>query len=452
MFEEFEAIARVNREFKARAWRAWSLDSAVASDYAAFCSALPKSEAIPDFSLARTLMQVVVCEKRKQENDFLEMLLASIGGAFEGPPCAKVALALDKNSFSWSPAEISLRERFFSATSPLDAAPLALAAMDLEGAPWRRWSCASPIAAELFAELDKLGHQEPAVLGKCASLPCLMGFSNRPVDSWIKTVALASSPASFVSGGSFVSERALCAFADSEDSIVSEYFERQDPHGLIGRTALNNSTSALACQAPLETVLWCSVGFFDFQKLEADQKKEQGSDHALFAARSASLPGIERAPFLLRCLSQKNSGLPIGFDHRWPLKAAADLPSGMEVDPVAVLIEMGASPNDIFERAPLWESAARPRCSPFDQEYYAPLDESRLLALLRGGADFSSMLIGAKGGKSSLMDCYREMLDPLAADAACSKVQEALAKHERDFLDVSTVAAGRVLGKPRRSI
>lgn len=124
----------------------------------------------------------------------------------------------------------------------------------------------------------------------------------------------------------------------------------------------------------------------------------------------------------------------------------------MEVDPVAVLIEMGASPNDIFERAPLWESAARPRCSPFDQEYYAPLDESRLLALLRGGADFSSMLIGAKGRKSSLIDCYREMLDPLAADAACSKVQEALAKHERDFLDVSAVAAGRALGKPRRSI
>lgn len=453
MFDEYARVYRARREQEARAWEAWNIDHAVAGDYAAFCSNLPESEAVPDFALARTFLHVARREKNKQAAavDILEIMLASIGGIDESPPYASMALAIDPRFFFWSSAEIELRERFFSSTSPLAAKSLALAAMEYKGAPWRRWSCASPIAADLFSAFDALGHKEPVVLGKCASLSSLMGFAGHPVGSWIKAVALASEPASFISGGSSWRERPLGAFATAEDSAVAEYFKSQDLGGLRRRSAINNSTSVLACQAPFETVLWSSIGLFDHPKGADGMIDNEWLDGALFGSPSASLASIERAPFLLRCLSQKNSGLPVGFDHRWPIIAAGELPRSMRVDPVAVLIGMGASSNDIFTKGPVWESIAAPRLAPFSHEYYAPFDESLLLALLRGGADFSSMLTWG-GGKFSLSDCCRTLINSSAAPAACALIEAALAKRERDVLNLSTAEASRALSNPRRSI
>lgn len=445
---------------RSRVLDAWGRRRSIQADYRLLLESLPSATAEPDFSMAQGLLAasrrycagVHLCAST---DGSVEALAAS--SAISYHPIAAQALGIDPQLFPWSPAENDLRERIFAATLPSSAPALAKEAASFPGAPWRRWSCASPIASEMFAALDTLGHAEPPLPDGPASLSALMGFSLLPLDSWIALVAAASSPGSFISGGQPWCGGTLRSLSDDDSGCY--WHEAPEPRPFQGRSFSerdrDHSTSLLARQAPFESLLWNIIAAPDHVRTMP------GSDGSFFSASAGSLDALKAHPFILRCLSQAAAELPENFNHRWPLLAASELPAHGRSDPLEVLVAMGACSNDSASTRSLpnvrvWEAIVDVTLWDPNQGFVVPIDEILLLSLIRGGADLSATRLTQLGEPSeqitgSLLDYYRCMLEPEDFVEAAAMVGAAMAVIERDSLDSSSAPAPSAPPK-RRSI
>lgn len=438
----------------------WGRLAPIQADYQSLLAALPPATAQPDFSMAQGLLAAsrrycagihLYAPPEGFTEDFPARSLITYH------PTAAQALGIDQQLFPWPPAVADLRERIFAATTPASAPSLAREALAFPDAPWRRWSCASPIAAEMFTALDALGQAEPPLPDGPASLSALMGFSLQPLDSWIGLVAAASSPGSFISGGLPWRDGTLRALSDQNGGCYWHEAPKPLPRG--GRSfsvsERDHSTSLLARQAPFESLLWNIIAAPDHVRTMP------GSDGSLFAAGAGSLDALRTHPFIVRGLSQAAAELPVNFSHRWPLLAASELPAHGKADPMEVLVAMGACSNDSVSTKSLpnirvWEAIVDVTIWDPNQGFVVPIDEVLLASLIRGGADLAATRLTPTGSPSedstrSLLDYYRAMLDPESFSEAAATVGAVIAKVEREHLDLSTSQAPSLPPK-RRSI
>lgn len=361
---------------------------------------------------------------------------------FDAQSAPARALACQDELWGWSKAEIRLRERAFDASDPALAPRLAQAMARLPNAPWRRWSCASPIAAALLHALDALGHREPAIanLG-AASLPALMGLSGVPVAQWARAVANASRPEAFVAESS--------SWRDSHSSFFQDFLKQRPdafPH-LPTRSGCGEDYSKAvdvqftAVSTPERLVRQAGLGLLDHPRLN--------SPPGAFAKAL-------QTPFFNACLSQSASGLPEGFDHCWPL-AYPHVASGSGRAPYdqlraarLALASQGARSTDIHEGRPIWESFVECVSEQGSEGDFAPIDDSILELLFNTGADFRSTTLRPESRRArlagaperlSLADYYRLALDSHRADMALETlspwIEKCQARAEREALEAA---------------
>lgn len=335
-------------------WKAWGQREA--ASYQAFVDALPASSRKASWEMARAI-------KRLDPRSPL--------------------LGLDDKERATPAEQIELRQRALAREDASLARGLAEEMMAFSSAPWRRWSCASPIADALFESLDELGHKEPYLERRAsASLQFLMGFAGAPVESWIGGVARACSPEAFMASDAV-------EWLDPLKGLPQEApqaFPAVSVPGLSEEYAKVWAAQREAERSPYHAFLWAALGF------EATWAPERD-------ASALALKPAMALPWASMGVSCERLAMPAGLDQLWPLaralmegderrsfQRAGDAPLEDVSDR---WIELGASAQDIARGFAVWEWAVCARAE-MGVGVYSPVDDELMERLSNAGADFSS--------------------------------------------------------------
>lgn len=405
-------------------WRAWGPEHE--QDYQALLGTLPKSSAIPDFRLARAILERhrKLAPPRKTRATKLERP-HSVDQAWEPGS----ALALRDETWGWSQAVGALRERAFDERDASRAAPLANEMALHPEAPWRLWSCASPIASVLHRTLDERGHREPAIENIGAmSLAAAMGFSGRPVSTWIARVAEICLPEAFVADS--CSSDNFFFFPDMANKDASLFPDLPIRKHCSPAYSRALDVMELSARPPAISLALSAMGISGAPERPAEPE-------ALAPALAST--------FLRTTLSGAGSGLPHGFDRKWPSYFA--LFSSRDGKFFAQALNLGCSVRDVFDGRMIWEHAVEPYSETGSEGNVAPIDDALLKLLFEAGADFRSTgLSRIWGGRfknfpdrdATLCEFYDAALDLHRAGAARKLLAPWIARCDARELEACT--------------